>query len=168
MLELVSSKVVSAVAVLVLAGSALGFFAMERGAMEEARFQDMADSLGNAIDTISAVNSGMTLNVTFGDEKAGLRLDGSFRGDPYDIELRPDQVIFRQKGLTAVRSLVQGVHVWDPRLFWNGTPYVSAAGLISLDSESGVLKLRSGEDFVAERAMLVVSGTPAYQTFVHT
>jgi hypothetical protein len=168
MLELVSSKVVSAVAVLVLAGSILGFFAIERGSMEDAHFRDMCGSLGDAMDAISTVDSGMVLNVTFGDGKPGLRLDPSFRGDRYDIELRPGQVIFRQKGLIAVRSFVQAVHLADPLLVWNGTLYVSSAGMAKLDSDHGVLRLGSGEDFVAERMMLVVSGTPGYYTFVHS
>jgi hypothetical protein len=167
MLELVSSKVVSAVAVLVLAGSVLGFFQIEKGAMEEARFRELADRLGGALDTLSTMSSGLTLNISFDGARPGLRLDGSFRGDTYDIELRPGQVILRQKGLTAVNALVQEVHLWDPRLLGNGTLFISASGLLSIDSDKNVLRLRSGEDLVAERAMMVVAGTPLYQTFVH-
>jgi len=167
MLELVSSKVVSAIAVLVLAGSVLGFFQIERGAMEEARFRELADRLGGALDTLSTMSSGLTLNISFDGARPGLRLEGSFRGDTYHIELRPGQVILRQKGLTAVHALVQDVHVWDPHLLWNGTPYVSTAGMTSLDSEKDVLRIPSGEAIVVERLMLVVDGTPLYQTFVH-
>jgi len=167
MLELVSSKVVSAVAMLVLAGSILGFFAIERASMDEARFRDMAASLGDAIDDLSAQSSAMTLNVTMGGERPGLRLDGSFRGEPYSIELRAGQVIFRQKGLTAVHALVQNVHLWDPALLGNGTPYVTAPALGSLDHGRTVLTVLSGNDFEANRALLVVSGSPVYDTFVH-
>ena len=167
MLELVSSKVVSAVAVLVLSGSVLGFFAAEKGAMEEAHFRDMCGSLGDAVDELSAFSSGMALNVTFGSGRPGLRLDASFRGERYGIELRPGQVIFRQKGLTAVHAFVQPVHLADPRLAWNGTPYVSATGLERYNSDHVVLQFGSGEDFVAERMLLFVSGAPQYHTFVH-
>jgi hypothetical protein len=167
MLEFLSSKVVSAVAVLVLVASALGFFSIERGAMEEGHFRDMCQSLGGAMDTLSTVNSGMQFNVTFSDEKAGLRLDGSFRNIGYEVEIRPGQVIFRQEGLTAVHALAQNVHVWDPRLVWNGTAYVSAGGLAILDKDHPVLRTRSGNDFLIERMLVVVSGMPAYRTFVH-
>jgi len=167
MLEFISSKVVSAVAVLVLVASALGFFAIERGALEDGHFSDMCRSLGGAIDTLSTVNSGVRLNVTFGDEKAGLRLDGSFRNKAYDIEIRPGQVIFRQEGLTSVHAFVQSVHVWDPQLVWNGTAYISAGGLAMFDKDHGVLKTQSGNDLVIERMLVVISGTPAYRTFVH-
>jgi hypothetical protein len=167
MLELVSSKVVSAVAVLVLSGSVLGFFAIERGAMEDAHFRDMCRSLGNGIDGLSGTDSDIQMNVTFGGGRPGLRLDASFRGDLYDIELRPGQVVFRQKGLIAVHAFVLAVHLADPGLVWNGTPYVSATGLAAFDSDHGLLKFRSGEDFVALRMMLVVSGEMQYHTFVH-
>ena len=167
MLELVSSKVVSAVAVLVLSGSVLGFFAIERGAMEEAHFRDMCGSLGDAIDGLSGTDSDIMLNVTFGGDRPGLRLDSSFRGNRYDIELRPGQVVFRQKGLTAVHAFVQAVHLADPGPVWNGTPYVSATGLAAFDSDHRILQFRSGEDFVTERMMLVVSGASQYHTFIH-
>jgi len=167
MLELVSSKVVSAAAVLVLAGSVMGFFSIEKGSMDEARLRQMAAQLGDALDAVSAQASEMTLNVTFGGPGPGLRLAPSFRSEPYVIELRPGQVVLRQKGLAASHALVQEVHPWDPAILGNGTLYVSAQSLETLDSDNGVLRLWSGHDFVAERALLVVSGTPVHQTFVH-
>jgi hypothetical protein len=57
--------------------------------------------------------------------------------------------------------------VWDPRLVWNGTAYVSAGGLAILDKDHPVLRTRSGNDFLIERMLVVVSGMPAYRTFVH-
>jgi len=167
MLEFITSKVVSAVAVIILTASVLGFFAIERGALEEQQFQQMCRSLGNAMDSCSSVSAEMRLNVTFNGDRAGLRLDSSFRSKAYEIEVRTGQVIFRQEGLTAVRVLVRSVHPWDPALLGNGTAYASPGGIAGLDTEHKVFKVTSGKDFMLESKMVVVSGTPAYHTFVH-
>lgn len=167
MLESITSKAVSAVAVIALLGSVVGFFTIERSALEEKHFRQMCESVRDAVDSLSTVSASTHLNITFGDDRPGLRLDGSFRNRPYDIELYSGQVIFRQDGLTVACAFVQGIHPWDPGPFGNGTIYVSAGDLEGLDAAHGSLKTRSGKDLDAERRAVVVSGTITYQTFVH-
>ena len=167
MLETVTSKVVSAVAVLVLIGAVLGFFAIERGAMEEQEFRVMCASVGDALDSLSASNAEARLNISFG-EAPGLKLPSGFRGRSFDIEVRAGQVIFRQDGLTAVRALVRGLHPWDPELLGNGTLAADPSALNGLDGLNRAFCTTSGKDFRAERTAVVLSGVLTYQTFVHS
>lgn len=167
MLESIASKVVSAVAVIVLLGSVVGFFSIERSALEERHFRQMCESVRDAMDSLSSVNAATQLNITFGDDGPGLKLDGSFRNRPYDIEIYPGQVIFRQEGLAAVSTFIHRIHPWDPGPFGNGTIYVSAGDLEGLDAAHRALKTTSGKDIDAERRMVVVSGAITYLTFAH-
>jgi hypothetical protein len=167
MLETVTSKAVSAVAVLALTGSVLGFFAIEKSAMEEQEFCLLCASLGDALDSLSASNAEARLNISFG-EAPGLKLPAGFRGRPFDIEVRAGQVIFRQDGLTAVRALVRGLHPWDPRLLGNGTLAADPSALEGLDGLNEAFCTASGKNFHAERAAVVLSGVLTYQTFVHS
>jgi len=168
MIEFITSKVVGAIAAMVLLGSILGFFAIQRSSAEEQQFRDMCDSLARTIDGVSSLNAGTAVNVTFGQNNSGLRLDFSFRNKGYDIEIHVGQVIFRQGGLTAVRALTRHIHPWDPKLASNGTTiYASEETLLRLDSENLVLKAPSGKDLVVESRSLAISGDIRYGTFVH-
>jgi preprotein translocase subunit YajC len=168
MIEFISSKVVGAIAAMVLLGSILGFFAIQRSSAEEQQFRNMCESLARTIDDVSSLNAGTAINVTFGQNDTGLRLDFSFRNQGYDIDIRAGQVIFRQGGLTAVCALTRPVHPWDPKAAGNGTTlYVSKEALMRLDAEHPVLKAPSGKDLVVESRLLAISGEMRYATFVH-
>ncbi len=168
MIEFVSSKVVGAIAALVLMGSILGFFAIQRSSAEERQFRGMCDSLARTIDGVSSLNAATEENVTFGENGSGLRLDFSFRNRGYDIEVRAGQVIFRQGGLSAVSPLTRPVHPWDPGLLGNGSEsYVSEEALGRLDGSNTVLKVPAGKDLVVESRLVHVGGEPRYETFVH-
>ena len=169
MIEFVASKVVGAIAAMVLLGSILGFFAIQRSSAEEQQFREMCDSLARTIDGVSSLNAATQVNVTFGGNGTGLRLDFSFRNQGYDIEVRPVQVIFRQGALTAVSPLSRSIHPWDPKLLGNGPAlYVSEEMLERQDAGNGALKSPSGKDLVVESRLMYVSGEPRYETFVHT
>jgi len=168
MIEFVTSKVVGAIAAMVLLGSMLGFFAIQRSSAEEQQFRNMCDSLARTIDGVSSLNAATEVNVTFGQNGSGLRLDFSFRNKGYDIEIRTGQVIFRQGGLTAVSVLARAIHHWDPKAAGNGTTlYVSEETLARLDGEHPALKTPSGKDLVVESRLLAISGEMRYATFVH-
>lgn len=168
MMEFVTSKVVGAVAALVLLGSISGFFAIQRSAAEERQFRSMCDSLSRTVDGVSSLNAATEVNITFGGTGPGLRLDFSFRNQCYDIEVRAGQVMFRQGGLAAVSPFTRAVHPWNPKLLGSGTAlYVSEEELERLDLESPVLKSPSGRDLVVESRLVHVSGEPRYETFVH-
>ena len=168
MIEFMTSKVVGAVAALVLLGSIMGFFAIQRSAAEERQFRSMCDSLSRTVDGVSALNAATEVNITFSGTGPGLRLDFSFRNQGYEIEIRSGQVIFRQGGLAAVSPLTRAVHPWDPKQLGNGTElYVSDEELERLDRASPVLKSPSGRDLVVDSRLVHVSGEPRYETFVH-
>jgi hypothetical protein len=168
MIEFVSSKVVGAVAAMVLLGSILGFFSIQRSSAEEQQFRAMCDSLARTIDGVSSLNAATEVDVAFGRNGSGLGLDFSFRNRGYDIEIRAGQVLFRQGGLAAVSPLTRAVHPWDPKLLGNGTAlYVPEGGLEERDRESPVLRSPSGRDLVVESRLVYVAGEPRYETFVH-
>jgi hypothetical protein len=168
MIEFVTSKVVGAIAALVLLGSILGFFAIQRSATEERQFREMCSSLARTIDGVSSLDAASEVNVTFYGNGPGLRLDFSFRNQGYDIEVRAGQVIFRQGGLAAVSTLTRPIHPWDPKLLGNGTAlYVSEEELERTDHENTVLKCPSGKDLVVESRLVYTWGEPRYETFVH-
>lgn len=168
MIEFITSKAVGAVVAVVLLGAIAGFFEVQRASVEEQQFWLMCDSLARAIDGVSSANAVTAINVTFGPNGSGLRLDFSFRNKGYDIEIRAGQVIFRQGGLTAVRALTRSVHPWDPKLAGNGTTlHVSEETLSWLDGENPVLKVPSGKDLVIESRPVAAPGQLRFGTFVH-
>ncbi|MEM2868817.1 MAG: hypothetical protein QW379_00130 [Thermoplasmata archaeon] len=167
MIEAVTSKVVGGIAVLALLGSVLGFFAVQNGALEEARFREMCDSLARAIDSSSSVNARFLLNFTFNDSCPGKRLEPLFRGRAYDIEIYTGAVFMRQEGLVASSSLITSVHPWDPALL-GATSLVSGNSLSLLDAQNPCLKTQSGRGFVLERVPIGVGGECSYMTFLHT
>jgi hypothetical protein len=168
MIEFVTSKVVGAIAALLLLGSILGFFAVQRSAAEERQFREMCGTLARTIDGVSSLDGTTGVNVTFGGNGPGLQLDFSFRNQGYDIEIRAGQVIFRQGGLAAVSALARPVHPWDPKLLGNGTAlYVPEGELARLDHDNAVLKSPSGKDLVVESRLVYIWGEPRYETFVH-
>jgi len=168
MIEFVSSKVVGTIVALALLGSVMGFFGLQRSALEEQHFRDMQGNLVRLIDGVSASCSECTINVTFGDGRTGLRLDFSFRNKGYEIELWPGQVIFRQGGLTVAGGLIQPVHLWNPKLLGKGTdPATSYETIQDLDRNNPVLGVPSGKDFMVESRPVMISGEVSFQTFVH-
>ncbi len=174
MMEFISSKVVGAIAVVVLLGSVVGVLNLQTRALEEERFKAMCESLASAIDSASSVSARVVLRVTFtGDAEhlssesgCACRLERAFRGDGYEVEVHRGQVVLRQGSLIAARGLVRSVHPWAPALL-NGSLHTTSGEFSRLDALSPILRLQSGRDFIIERALVVVDGEPAYATFVH-
>ena len=168
MIEFTISKVVGAIAAFALLGSVLGFFGIQRASLDEEHFRNMRDSVVRVIDGASAAGGETSVNITFGDGKAALKLDFYFRGKGYDIEFWTGQVVFRQGGLVLSRGLARAVHPWNPRQLGNGTPlYSSADTLGRLDRDDPVLLVPSGKDLVVESRFVVLSGETAYCAFIH-
>jgi hypothetical protein len=168
MIEFMTSKVVGAVAALILLGSVLGFFEIQRSFLEERHFRDMNDSVVRLIDGVSAAGGETSANITFAEGMPGLGLDFYFRGKGYDIEVRTGQVIFRQGGLVVAEGLTRAVHPWNPAILGSGaTLYSSAEELGKLDRDHPVLTVASGRGFMAESRLVVLSGEPAFLSFVH-
>jgi hypothetical protein len=166
MLESISSKAVTAVAVLALLGTVIGYFQAQNGALEEEHFRAMCYSVARAVDGLSSLNGGASLNITFRAEGAGLHLDPSFRGKAYQVEFRASQIIFRQGELVAAKGFIRPVHLWDPNAAADGAAITSDILLERLDSEHNVLRTVSGNELSMERVPLLVSGLKVYHTFV--
>ncbi|MGQ9583704.1 MAG: hypothetical protein ACUVV6_09390 [Thermoplasmatota archaeon] len=174
MMELLTSKVVGAAAVLVLLGSVVGVLSLQNRALEEERFRDMCDRLASTIDSASSLGARVFVNVEFAED--GSRLDGGgsgecrllarFRGEDYSVEVHRGQVVLRQGELVAARGLVRSVHPWPPSTL-NGTLFTTSGELARLDAESPVLMTQSGRGFVIETALVITDGESTYSTFAH-
>ena len=176
MLDFLTSKIGMMIAALVIAGALIGFFTWQKGNFEDIQRKNLTDFIANEIDHTSSLSSNHRFLVTFdaNDKEKGKYLDSMIGGENYEIIIRQNQVVVKQKGeIQAVSSIAKEVHLWNPRVLRSmGLDVVNNTNLDNIDQGNRSLSIMSGEDFYIESYALNVT-TPTtpmesvYYTFIY-
>lgn len=169
MIEWISSKVVMAIAVIVLIGVVIGFFNIQQQNYERIAFDNVCKDIARSIDFVSMTDANITTNLTFTEGKSGTLLPMTFRGKSYTIEIRSEQVIMMQDDWISTANLVKKIHPWNPHILNNGTNWTKTTqqNITLMNEKYRCVKVTSGTDIHIERVLLIVSGNPEYHTFIY-
>jgi len=173
MLDFLSSKVGMIFAALVIAGALIGFFTWQKGNFEDIQRKNTADFIANEIDYTSSLSSNHRFLITFdaNSKEKGKYLDSMIGGEPYEIIIRQNHVVVKQKGeIQAVSSIAKEVHLWNPRVLrTEGLDVVNNTNLDEIDQGNRSLSITSGQDFYIESyALNVTTPTTPMESIYHT
>ncbi|MFH0816033.1 MAG: hypothetical protein V1934_04375 [Methanobacteriota archaeon] len=162
-MEWLSSKVAMAVAVLVITGSVLGYYAYQRSSSYEGEVAEVARSMARWIESFSAANGEIRSNITF-DGWGNLKLPESINGNPVSVNLSRNNVIVTcGKYVVLEEHTVPTIHLWEPQ---NRSMNTSAIALMDIVNPwTG--NVSSPGKLVLERHSIIVSGAEQLFTFCY-
>jgi hypothetical protein len=163
LIEWLSSKVAMAVAVLVITGSVLGYFAYQRAASYEYEVADVARAVARYVETFSTLAGETRATVTVGPG-GNLALPASINGKPVYVNVTKEIVI-----VTCGKYTVTAAHTIPYLHFWstdNRTMKADAISQADFDHRwTG--QVASPGKIVLERRDIFVSGTEQLVTFCY-
>lgn len=160
MIDWLSSKIGTLIAIGVVTGFVLALFAWQHSVMVDREGQTVADNLSCIIESMGGLEAETLVNITFGNEVG--QLPGSINGKAYEINITANMVMVSQNQRQWVSGFLGPVicqNLTERR--FNLTEY----GNLSTAASTG--RFASGGAIVMERASIDISGDIKYITLIY-
>jgi hypothetical protein len=163
LIDWLSSKVAMAMAVLVITGSVLGYFAYQRSASYEHEVEEVARSTARYAEAFSTLSGEVRVTITLGPG-GNLELPASINGKPVTVNITNSMVI-----VTCGKYAVSETHTVTYLHFWaTGNRSMNTTAMAQLDLDNRWTgELASPKKIVLERRAIYASGTEQLFTFCY-
>lgn len=162
MIDLIITKLAMMVAAVIILGTVLGVYAIQRDQGKDLELLNIAEAISRAVDDLNSIQGDTILNITFDSDAEGRYLEPMVDGRNYDILITRWAVAVSQDHRWYGEDFIAPVHLWKPE-----KNSFTSSEIEKSDMEQKELAFTSGIDFTIERMRVVVGEEGRFLTFLY-